>query len=63
MPENAAPKDPRKVAAGKAGMRARWGAEPRVVRLDELTPPQRRLVVALVDAAKAELRAAPPEAA
>lgn len=47
-------KDPRKVKAGKAGMRARWGAEPRVIRLDELTAPQRRLVLALVDAARKE---------
>ena len=39
--------------AGKLGMRARWG-EPRVVRLDDLTDPQRRLVVALVDAARQE---------
>jgi hypothetical protein len=46
-------KDPRRVAAGKAGMRARWG-EPRIVRLDELTPMQARLVRALVDAAKIE---------
>lgn len=38
--------------------RARWGPEPRIVRLDELTPPQRRLVLALVDAAKAETQKA-----
>jgi hypothetical protein len=49
-------KDPAKVAAGKAGMRARWGP-PRVVRLDSLTSEQRRLVVALVEAAKS----APPQ--
>lgn len=47
-------KDPRKVAAGKAGMRARWGTEPRVVRLDTLTESQRRLVLALVNAARQE---------
>jgi hypothetical protein len=45
-------KDPAKVRAGQLGMRARWGP-PRVVRLDDLTPEQRRLVLALVEAAKA----------
>lgn len=44
-------KDPKKVAAGQKGAATRWG-EPRVVRLDELTPAQRRLVLALIDAAK-----------
>lgn len=44
-------KNPKKVEAGKKAAAARWG-DPRVVRLDELTPAQRRLVVALVDAAK-----------
>jgi hypothetical protein len=48
------PKNPAKVAAGKAGMRARWGAEPRIVRLDDLNPPQRRLVLALIEAARKE---------
>ena len=43
---------------GRMGARRRWGAEPRVVRLDELTPAQRRLVLALVEAAKAEHTAA-----
>ena len=38
------------MAAGKAGMRARWG-EPRILRLDALTPAQRRIVLALIDAA------------
>lgn len=38
--------------------RARWG-EPRVIRLDTLTPEQRRLVLALVDAAHATEKAAP----
>jgi hypothetical protein len=46
-------KDPAKVRAGRAGAERRWGP-PGVVRLDELTPPQRRLVLALVEAAKAE---------
>jgi hypothetical protein len=44
-------KDPAKVAAGEKGARSRWGP-PRVVRLDDLTPEQRRLVLALVDAAR-----------
>jgi hypothetical protein len=38
--------------AGRLGARARWGP-PRVVRLDDLSPEQRRLVLALVDAARA----------
>jgi hypothetical protein len=56
-----ATKDPIKVRAGQTGARKRWGEEPRVVRLDDLTPAQRRLVLALVEAARAESR--PPEAA
>jgi hypothetical protein len=48
-----ATKDPTKVRAGKIGARARWG-EPRVARLDDLTLPQRRLVLALIEAARAE---------
>jgi hypothetical protein len=58
-------KDPVKVRAGTIGARQRWGDTPRVLRLDDLTPPQRRLVVALVDAARAELQDKPtaPEAA
>ena len=44
-----ASKDPAKVAAGQIGARARWGDERRIVRLDALTPPQRALVVALVE--------------
>lgn len=44
-------KDPRRVAGGRAGARKRWG-EPRIVRLDELTAEQRRLVLALITAAK-----------
>jgi hypothetical protein len=45
-------KDPQKVRAGKASARKRWGETPRIVRLDALTDEQRRLVVALIDAAK-----------
>jgi len=46
-------KNPVKQRAGQLGARRRWG-EPGVVRLDQLTAPQRRLVLALVDAARAE---------
>lgn len=45
-------KDPLKVAAGQASARARWGLYPRTVRLDDLTSDQRRLVLALVSAAR-----------
>lgn len=44
--------DPNKVKAGLASARKRWG-EPRRVRLDDLTPEQRRVVIALCDAFKA----------
>jgi hypothetical protein len=37
---------------GRLGAQRRWGETPRVVRLDELSPEGRRLVLALVDAAK-----------
>ena len=50
-------KNPVYVEAGRRGARARWG-EPRVLRLDELTPAQRRVVLALVDAARDEPKAA-----
>jgi hypothetical protein len=50
-------KDPRRVRAGQAGMRARWG-EPRVLRIDDLQPNERRLVLALVEAVRSE-KAAP----
>jgi hypothetical protein len=54
-------KDPEKVRAGKLGAESRWH-QPKVVDLGELSPPQRRLVLALVDAARSE-KAAPGEAA
>jgi hypothetical protein len=41
--------------AGRKGARKRWG-EPRILRLDTLEPPYRRLILAMVEAAKA----APP---
>ncbi len=57
------PKNPTKVKAGKAGMAARWaGHIPLAVRLDDLDLAQRRLVVALINAAK-EAAAAREEAA
>jgi len=48
-------RDPNKVRAGKIGAQKRWGETPRVIRVADLTAPQRRLVVALVAAARAEL--------
>lgn len=47
------PKDPSRVARGVKGMRSRWGPQ-RILRLDDLTSEQRRLVLALVDAARSE---------
>lgn len=46
-------KDPVKVRAGRAGALARWHGDRRTVRLGDLTAEQRRLVLALVDAARA----------
>lgn len=46
-------KNPTKVRAGTIGARARWGP-PRVVRLDDLSAQQRRLVLALISAAREE---------
>lgn len=43
-----------KAEAGALGARVRWGPEPRIVRLDDLSAPQRRLIVALVAAARQE---------
>jgi hypothetical protein len=56
VPLDSRPKNPVKVRAGALGALARWGGEPHILRLDTLTPEQRRLVMALVDAA----RSAPP---
>ena len=44
-------RDPQKVAAGRASAAKRWGP-PRVIRLDDMTAPQRRVILALIDAAK-----------
>lgn len=42
-------KDPKRVEAGKRAAAKRWGT-PRIVRIDDLTPAQRQLVLALVEA-------------
>ncbi len=54
MPEAVlASKDPTKVRAGRIGAEARWGPlGTRTVKIGDLTVEQRRLVLALVDAAK-----------
>ena len=45
-------KNPKRVEAGRKAAVTRWG-EPRVVRLDDLTTEQRRLVLALIEALRA----------
>lgn len=55
-------KNPVKVRAGQIGARVRWGA-PRLVRIDDLSPEQARLVRALVEAARAERNESASEAA
>lgn len=45
-----APKDTAKARAGLLGARARWKGERRVVRLAELSPSARRVVLALIEA-------------
>ena len=44
------PKDPRRVAGGRAGARLRWGPT-RVVRLDQLDPATAQVVRAVISAA------------
>lgn len=47
------------VESGREGARRRWGPPgTRTVKLGELTAPQRRLVIALVEAAKEQNREA-----
>jgi hypothetical protein len=46
-------KNPALVEAGHRGARRRWGP-PRIARLDDLTVEQRRLILALIEAAKSE---------
>jgi hypothetical protein len=45
-------RNPVRVAAGHAAANKRWGPS-RIVRLDDMTGPQRRVVLALIDAARA----------
>lgn len=52
-------KDPVKVRAGTIGARARWGDEPRVVRLGSLDPRVRAAVVALIRADEASRASLP----
>jgi hypothetical protein len=53
-------KDPVKVRAGTIGARARWdGHDSKIVRLGDLTSEQRRLVLALISAARENAKAAP----
>lgn len=59
----AAPKSPRRVQAGRESARRRWaGHTAKVVRLDSLSGEQRRLVLALVRAAREEAAASDPAA-
>lgn len=44
-------KHPGRVEGGRRAARKRWG-EPRILRLDELDPPSRRLIAALYELAK-----------
>lgn len=55
-------KDPKRVRAGHIAARARWG-EPRVLRLDELSPEKRRIILALVELAEPERQAVADAAA
>jgi hypothetical protein len=56
-------KHPGRVEGGRLGARRRWGP-PRVARLDELEPPVRAAVVALLEADRAaKARAAAQDAA
>ena len=52
-----------RAAWGREGARRRWGDHvPRVIRLDDLTPEQRRVVLAFVELERAK-KAAEPDAA
>ncbi len=55
-------KNPLKVRAGQAAAVKRWGDAPRVLKLHDLNPAQRRLVLALVDAARREAEREPQAA-
>lgn len=52
-----------KADAGRLGARARWRGERRVVNLADLRPEQRRVVLALVEAARTANQADPAAAA
>ena len=57
-------KDPTKVRAGHLGAERRWGPPgTRTVKIGDLTPEQRRLVLALVEAAREDRGEAVPDAA
>ena len=45
-------KDPQRVAQGKAGMASRWRDHVQLVRLSDLPPEARRLILALIAASK-----------
>lgn len=52
-------KDPAKVRAGQLGAEKRWSPENRsIVRIDSLTPEERAVVLALINARKAATNAA-----
>ena len=51
----AAPRSPGKVYAGRSGAIARWhGHAKKTIRIDDLRPEQRRLVLALIQAVRGE---------
>jgi hypothetical protein len=56
-------KDPAKVRAGTIGAARRWADhDRRVVRLDALRPEARRLIISLIEAARAAEAVAEPPA-
>ena len=64
MPVAEHPRKRTKAEAGLLGARAKWGDHvPRVVRMDDLTDDQARLVHALIAAARAEREKADPAVA
>jgi hypothetical protein len=60
-PEAPPARDPKKVRAGQIGAEARWHERtPRVLHIEDLTIEQRRLVLALVEAARSAKPAPQP---
>ena len=57
------PKDPRRVAAGRASALRRWGPDGRVVRLDSLDQVTREIVVSIIRARRNAAAAAESEGA